>query len=273
MPCQTAKTFELTIFGDLEQEEAWLRTLEVNKLVVAKETCPETQRIHLQGQITFKRSYSYAAVKKLHSKAHWEMTMATQDANYCRKRDAEPIIDIDNRMKKGARTDIAIVKEVVKATCSMSEVVEIATSVQSVRMAELWLKYKEPKRPITPAPIVHWRWGRAGVGKTRMVWENHSVDEVYQPTTEKWWEGYDGHKVILFDEFDAGFCTFKRLLRLTDRYPLTVETKGGSRQFHGQVLYFTSSYPPHEIYSQEHFDANNRIDQLTRRITSIEEVK
>ena len=32
---------------------------------------------------------------------------------------------------------------------------------------------------------VHWRWGKAGLGKTRYVWEKHGLS-VYTPTTYKW---------------------------------------------------------------------------------------
>lgn len=273
MPGVCGKTWDFTIFGeDLGAEAVWLQTLEFQKMTVGEEVCPETGRKHLQGRVTWKRNYSAAALKKIHGTAHWEITKADADANYCRKRDANPIIDIDNRKAKGARTDIEVVKEVVKNTCSMRDVVGVATSVQGVRMAELWLKYNEPKRPLEPAPKVHWRWGKAGVGKTRYIWDCFHIDEVYVPTSEKWWEGYDGHKVVLIDEFDAGFCTFKRLLKLLDRYPYTVETKGGSRQMLATTFFITSSYHPTKVYNEAHFDSDNRIEQLLRRLTSITEV-
>lgn len=274
MPCETSKSWEFTIYAkNLHAEAAWLKNLEFSHMVVSKEDNDKTDNEHLQGSVTWKRSYSRAALKKLHPTAHWEITKATADKNYPKKRTSEVLIDIDNRKKKGARTDIEVVKEVVQSTCSMREVVNVATSLQGVRMAELWLKYNEPKRPIDPAPEIHWRWGKAGTGKTRFIWDTYSIEEVYTPTTEKWWEGYDGHKIVLIDEFDAAYCTFKRLLRITDRYPYTVETKNGSRQMLATKFYITSSYHPTKVYSEVHFDSENRLDQLTRRITSITELK
>jgi len=211
-------------------------------------------------------------LKKLHPRVSWREQDCKQDNNYCRKRDSELIIDRDERKKKGARTDIAEIKEVVKDTLSMKEVVQVATSVQSVRMAELWLKYNEPKRPIEPAPDIHWRWSKSGGGKTRYVWDKYGVDTVYVPTTFKWWEAYDGHKVVLIDELRSNWCTFGELLKLTDRYPFTVETKGGSRQFQATTIYITSCKPPHELYDPHHFDAKERVDQLMRRLASVTEV-
>lgn len=252
--------------GDIE----WMERLECTVLTCSKEVS-ETGTPHLQFSVTFRRSYSMAAVRKLHPRVHWETQKCCQDNNYCRKRDSELIIDRDER-KRGKRSDIELIRGVVQETYSMREVVCQATSTQSVRMAELWLKYNEPKRPVEPAPAVHVRWGRTGVGKTRMVWDTFPVEEVYTPTSYKWWEGYDGHKVVLIDEFRADWCTFGQLLRLLDRYPYTVEVKGGSRQIQATTWYITSCRHPREWYDPTKFDATERVEQLLRRITTITRV-
>ena len=153
----------------------------------------------------------------------------------------------------------------------MASVVEVATSTQSVRMAELWLKYNEPKRPIGLNIEIHWRYGSSGQGKTRWVWEKHGL-AVFTPTTYKWWEGYDGHKIVLIDEFRGDWCKFGELLKLTDIYPYTVETKGGSRQIQATCWYITSCKHPTQVYNPEAFDAQEKVDQLLRRLTSITHV-
>lgn len=272
MPVETHKSWVFTIYGDMEKEAEWLKSLEFNVMTASEEVCPDTGNLHIQGSVTWKRTYSRAALKKLHSKAHWEPQKCVADNNYCRKRDSKVLIDEDHRKKKGARTDIQTVKEIVRSSNSMAAVVEVATSVQSVRMAELYLKYKEPPRPLEPAPEIHWRWGKAGVGKTRYIWDTHGIDNVYTPTTYKWWEAYDGHKVILIDELRSNWCTFGELLKLTDRYPFRVETKGGSRQMLANIIYITSCKHPKDLYNPHHFDAEERVDQLLRRVTSITEV-
>lgn len=273
MPVETHKTFgPCTLFNYDQGDIEWLEKLECNVMVCSEEVCPETGKLHLQFSVTFKRSYSFAALKKLHGTISWRAQHCPQDNNYCRKRDSKLLIDRDERKKKGARTDIAEVKDVVRSTCSMRDVVDVASSVQSVRMAELWLKYHEPKRPITPAPQIHWRWGRTDAGKTRYIWDNYGIEEVYTPTSYKWWEGYDGHTVVLIDEIRADWCKFGQLLRLLDRYPYTVEVKGGSRQIKAQTWFITSSKHPKDLYNAEHFDAAERVEQLLRRITTITEV-
>lgn len=270
MPVVTHKTFgPCTLNNHTPEDIEWLRNLEWNVCTAAEEI-GENGTPHLQFSVTFKRSYSFAALKKLHPRVHWEAQACTADNNYCRKRDSKLVIDEDRRKKKGARTDIENVKEVVSSTHSMRDVVNTATSVQSVRMAELWLKYNEPKRPIDPSGIqVHWRYGPTGSHKTRFVWDSHDIDEVYCPTSYKWWEGYDGHKIVLIDELRANWCTFGQLLKLLDIYPYTVETKGGSRQIQATTWYITSCKAPEELYDPYHFDAHERVDQLTRRLTSV----
>lgn len=273
MPCKTEKTFgPCTLNNYTEEDIQWLNQLECTRMTCSEEV-GKNGTPHLQFSVTFRRTYSLAALKKLHPRIHWEFQDCKQDFNYCRKRDSKLIIDRDERKKKGARTDIHETRELVRSTHSMREVVNQATSVQAVRMAELWLKYNEPKRPMEPKPAVHWRWGKTGQGKTREVWVEHGIDAVYTPTSYKWWEGYDGHKIVLIDELRADWCKFGQLLKLLDRYPYTVETKGGSRQIQATTWYITSCKHPKDLYNPYHFDADERLDQLLRRIDTITEVK
>lgn len=269
MPVKTAKSFgPCTLNNFTDEDIQWLKTLECTVMTCSIEV-GEQGTPHLQFSVTFRRSYSFAALKKLHGRVSWREQQCKQDNNYCRKRDSELIIDRDER-RKGARTDIAHIKDVVKNTLSMAEVVREASSVQSVRMAEMWLKYNEPKRPIQEV-FVHYRWGATGVGKTRWIWEAHG-DQIFTPTTFKWWEGYDGHKIVLLDELRGDWCTFGQLLKLLDRFPYTVETKGGSRQIQANTFYITSSRPPQELYSALTFDCQEKVDQLIRRMTTITNV-
>lgn len=277
MPSKRWASWDYTVFAEDGTEqglEYWierLADLTCNAHVASVEICPETGTPHLQGRIVFKRTYTFKAMQKiLGERPHIEGTKCPLDDNYCRKVESERAINIDNRKKKGERTDLDNMRDLVKETNSMRQVVDVARSYQSVRMCEKWLEYNEPKREIDPNGIkVHWRWGPSGCGKTKYVWDMYPKEEVYTPTTYKWWQGYDGHKVVLIDELRANWCTFGQLLKLLDIYPYTVETKGGSRQIQATTWYITSAYPPEKLYNPEHFDAEERVEQLTRRITTV----
>ena len=50
-----------------------------------------------------------------------------------------------------------------------------------------------------------------------MVYEENT--NVFRPLNYKWWEGYDGHEVVLLDDIRKDFCKFHELLTLLDIYP------------------------------------------------------
>ena len=91
MPVKTAKTFgPCTLHKYNDGDIEWLKNIEANVVTCSKEIGEETGCDHLQFSITFRRSYSMAAVKKLHPRVHWEFQDCKQDNNYCRKRDSVP---------------------------------------------------------------------------------------------------------------------------------------------------------------------------------------
>lgn len=263
MPVDTWKTFgPCTLNNYTDKDIEWLKSLECSVMTCAKEI-GESGTPHLQFSVTFKRSYSYAALKKLHPRISWRAQNCTQDNNYCRKIDSEVIIDVDNRKRKGARSDLIETREIVMATCSMREVAKHTTNMQAIRSSEIWLKYCEPEREIQEIEI-YWHWGVTGAGKTYTVYKDNAIEDIYVPVSYKWWEGYDGHTVILLDEFRADFCKYKELLRLFDVYPQKVECKGGSRQLKAKKWYVTSCYHPKDVY-----ETIEDKQQLLRRITKI----
>lgn len=81
----------------------------------------------------------------------------------------------------------------------------------------------------------------------------------------KWWNGYDGEEEVIFDEFRGDSCKFSELLRILDRYPYTVEVKGGFRQLLAKKIVITSCYAPETVYKKNEED----IKQLMRRIDKV----
>lgn len=53
--------------------------------------------------------------------------------------------------------------------------------------------------------------------------------------------------MVIIDEFYS-WLRYDFFLRLTDRYPLQVETKGGSVQFVSRIIVVTSNTPPDAWY-------------------------
>lgn len=168
--------------------------------------------------------------------------------------------------KQGERSDLKKIKECVELGGNMNDILEIAENYQGIKMGEIILKYKEKKRDINPNLEVIWYYGKSGTGKTRKVFEEN--ENVFCPTTYKWWDGYDGEEIVLLDDWRPDWCSYKQLLGLTDIYPFRVETKGGSRQVKYKRIYITSHLAPKDYYYG--LDDDDYY-QLERRITELRE--
>ncbi len=100
--------------------------------------------------------------------------------------------------------------------------------------------------------------GPTGTGKSR--WALEQYDGAYWKQRSQWWDGYSGEKVVVLDEF-YGWLPFDLLLRLCDRYPLLVESKGGQLQMVAEVVVITTNSIPRNWYNNVYFDS------LVRRVT------
>lgn len=251
-------------FTDFDLNEDFLKGIPCEYLVFGRETCPETKRQHLQGYIYFNTAKSFAACRKILAPRHVVPAVGTAEQNftYCSKEgDFE---EIGIRPAQGSRSDIQKVRKAIQTgNCTMRDVLVEATSYQSVRMAEINLKYFEPARNFKPN--VYWFYGKPGSGKSRAAFE--MFPDPY-PCLEdcKWWEGYDAHETVVIDEYRRDFCKFRTFIKLLDRHPFRVECKGGSRQLRAKNIIITCPYRPEEIWEGR---TGEDLYQLTRRITEV----
>lgn len=145
--------------------------------------------------------------------------------------------------QQGKRNDIDAIRDQLKERPAMREVVETAKSYQSVKMAELYLKYKEKKRSVKP--VVIWYYGDTGTGKSETALTELDREETYEcPRTGRWFDGYDAHKYVLIDDVRDDFMPYSELLKFCDKVPFRVETKGGTRQMLAEAIIFTSPHDP-----------------------------
>lgn len=236
-------------------------------IVYGYEVCPTTGTPHIQGYVNFTSAKSMSAcVKALGGRASTRVAKgsAEQNYDYCSKEGN--FHERGDRPEQGERTDIEIVRETLKKTGSMRKVVDVAKNYQSIKMAELILKYQEPKR--TWKPKVIWLYGETGSGKTKSAYEILGEDDVYTASIGKWFDGYDAHANVLLDDIRKEFLPFNVLLRLLDRYEHRVEVKGGSRQFLAKTIVVTAPVTPQEMYS----NIGEDVEQLVRRIDEITEI-
>lgn len=105
------------------------------------------------------------------------------------------------------------------------------------------------------------------MGKTRSVWENATTEEdVFVYPGGGWFDGFDNHPIVLFDDFGGSEFKISYLLKLLDRYPLRVPIKGGFVEWNPLEIYITSNLNPNVWYPNAHAE---HVAALFRRFTNI----
>lgn len=120
-------------------------------------------------------------------------------------------------------------------------------------------------------------YGPPGCGKSHQARLACGKLPVYtkEPGCGKWFDGYDGQDVILFDDYDAS-QPYNHLLRICDRYAVTGECKGGTVKLNATRILFTTMqhpacwYPDHpwpalrrRVHCWVHFDYPERVEEGT----------
>lgn len=94
--------------------------------------------------------------------------------------------------------------------------------------------------------------GPTGTGKSKWCMEHYP--NAYWKQRSNWWDGYFKHEVVILDEF-YGWLPYDTLLRICDRYPMLVETKGGQTQFVAKKIIITTNSEPSSWYRNVYFPA------------------
>lgn len=244
--------FTLNNYTDLEHTA--IVNLNCRYLCIGKETAPSTGTPHLQCYVYYDNLQSLKSLKKVlpdrcaNIKKRYEKSTPAAAAAYCKKEG--DFYEKGELPAQGKRSDLDNVRDSVKEGKGMREIVESATSYQSMKCAQLMLKYKEKKRDWKTEVI--WIHGKAGVGKSKWIYDHYPADEVYEKVmggaeSNKWFEAYDAHPYVLLDEVDS-YTSYSFLKQLCDRYPCRVEDKGGSRSFLAKVIVITSLSNPHHLF-------------------------
>jgi hypothetical protein len=222
---------------------------------------------HFQGYFICTQPRSLTFIRaQLTPRAHFEVRRGTheQAKEYCTKEDtrvAGPFTFGEEPAGQGSRTDLSAVKVILDNGGGLPAVARehFGSFCRYYRAFERYLLLITPQRSEPTKAIVYY--GESGSGKSRSVAEAAGPDAYWLPKpngTRAFWDGYEGQEAVVIDEF-YGWLPYNFLLRLLDRYPLRVETKGGSVAFTSKVVYFTSNQSPSRWY-------RNGLRSLKRRL-------
>jgi len=268
--CSKSRDYCLTWNNYTTENYDALLALETRYIVIGKET-GESGTPHLQVYFYFDNPRAFKAVQKELRGAHLEPrsvnSTPAQAAIYCKK--DEDFFERGDIPKQGKRSDVEIVRDQLQAGNGMRGVVKVATSLASIKIAEMILKYEEPQRDWQPK--IMWYWGLTETGKSRQAHAEFAGKDFFRKTsnTEKWWDGYDAHENVIFDDFvfPQNITEYKNWLDFFDRYSCVIQVKGGTRQFLAKTIIVTSSRNPYLALSG--FEQNGK--ELLRRISSVTE--
>lgn len=231
-----------------------LQWTEVVRFAVWQRERGEAGTEHLQGYVELHKPARLSGVRQLLPRAHWEPRRGTREQAraYCEKEEtrvAGPWTHGDfGAGGSGARTDLAAVKALIDTGASEADVADahFGAWCQHYRAFREYKRLRSTPRDHCPAVDVHW--GDPGTGKSRAA---RAADEgAYWKPRGNWWDGYDGQRTVILDDF-YGWLPFDFMLRLLDRYPFSVEIKGASVNFAATHIIITSNRHPSEWYNDE----------------------
>lgn len=252
---------------------------------------------HLQGYIELFGAMSISAIKKRFrylERAHLEVRMGTrqQAIQYCIK-DGEveefgELKGLVRKMEEDAEKKAGKSKVVKNKVLPFLQMYKDGMSLAEIsahpdcsafilrHLRDVLAYHEEPRDRSKPLRVI-WYYGPTGTGKTRRaIWEAESEfgpnSFFIKNSPSKWFDGYDAHKVAIFDDLRSSWFEYSFLLKLLDRYGCQVEVKGGVRQWKPDVVYITAPIHPKDMYSgmQQRETERDSIAQLLRRITTIE---
>lgn len=226
---------------------------------------------HLQGYIRTKNPIRFSTLKNWFPRApHLEKSKGTDSQNkkYCSKEEGR----LDGPWEfgtcaegQGTRCDLAATAEAaLNKDNSLLDIVKKFPS-ESLKYFGNIVKI----RSFLPAPerdsVKSWLLvGPTGTGKTTAAFKRFpGAYRITLGNCGTWFDGYNGEDVLIIDEF-AGQMPATRLIPMLDKFPLRIESKGGSYWAAWTTVVITSNYLPEEWYDQTRFQSH--IDAINRRI-------
>lgn len=226
---------------------------DISYVIVGKEVCPDTQRDHWQGYCQFKTKKRLTWIKaNISATAHWAAARGSDvdNYNYCTK-DGNLVLEHGTRKqvsRQGKRNDLLAVKAAIDNGNTELECFEqfFETSCKHYRAFGRYRALKQGKIHRGEPTIHVYYSAESGTGKTRLATYNFP-NAFWHMGDNMWWDGYNGERVVVFDEFRSQY-KYSALLRLLDRTPLTVETKGGTVPMRADTFVFTTNIHPDVWY-------------------------
>lgn len=223
----------------------------------------ENGTLHYQGYVRFESAKALTAVRQLNARAHWEVRNGThaQAKKYCSKEETRvgEVYEHGEEPEQGKRSDLEEIRLRLVDGATEGEIADEYFG-SWCRYHKAFNRYKIMRQPRrswkTEVTVI---FGETGVGKSRIAQELYP--DAYWKEKGQWWDGYEDHEAVIIDEF-YGWIPYHQLLRVLDRYPMTVEIKGGAVNFVPKHIVITSNQKPSNWYTYEYPQLERRLENI-----------
>jgi len=220
---------------------------------------------HWQLLATTSKQVRLASITRLFGFGHWEATRSRAAEEYVWKDDTAVAGTRFELGSKPIQRNSAADWELVRACAQRNSLNEIPADIYVRHYFSLRAIAADNAKAVGIVRTCHVFWGPTGTGKSRRAWLESGMETYAKDPRTKWWCGYRGETNVIIDEF-RGSIDVSHLLRWTDRYPVTVETKGSSQPLMAQTIWITSNLSPMRWYPDIDVET---LDALLRRLTIV----
>lgn len=215
---------------------------------------------HLQGYVYFNKRRTFAAVSRMVPKAHWTKCNGTPEQNrdYCTKDGKyDEFGDFPDTQggASGGNKKAAVYQRAIQLSKSgdfdkMEEQYPHMYWNSYHTMKRIAMDNPQPKDPLDKLDN-EWIYGEPGVGKSFTARKENPG--LYIKLHNKWWLGYKGEAVVLYDDLGKTDSTWigEFLKTWGDHYPFPAETKGDGMLIRPERIIVTSNYSIDELFGHD----------------------
>jgi len=211
---------------------------------------------HIQGYCYMTSAKVLSGMKKMLTRAHLEAQKGTpkQAIEYCKKDGdfqeyGSAPASQENKGKRGREfwdEQLALAKAGRVEECDSK--LQITHDLALHRIAA---RYAPQLEELDISNNHHqWFYGETGTGKSRAA--RLQYPGAYLKACNKWWSNYNNEDNVLIEDFDKRHDMLGHFLKIwADRYPFSVETKGGEKVIRPKMIIITSNWHPSQIWQNE----------------------
>lgn len=254
----------------------------IKYFVFQREIGEQNQTIHIQAYIEFTLGKRFETVKKLLPTAHIERRRGSksQARDYCKKDETQfsKWIEYGEFVEVGERSDLNDIVELAKNGATDYEIMQLYPTqylryyqaILRVRQTSIENQYKGVFRTLD----VTYLYGEPGVGKSRYVMEKYGYENVYRLTNYRHgcFDGYQGQKIIVFEEFRSSF-KLENMLNFLDGYPMLLPCRYNDKMACYTTVYIISNLEFNQQYPEIQKDFPTSWKAFCRRVHHIKKMQ